>query len=279
MSESTQGGDLICRCVSLATQSSASGFIEGERVIAMCVQGGISLTLASTLQEFAFIPLEVDAISLALASVSGSIVSCSGDHFIVHHCKRSSAASAQHDVAAVPLSQLVWTASPKANLPEVTDASISTCSRARTVVIGSVACIKVFRLQGASEGTYDCIRTLYLPRGMRVVRVSMSAGADHVCWFCETSCLVQLMKLPSDDEDSSPADCAPFHFLHHQPVSFVSWLQPPGSGIRSSDIELDDVIISADVSGCILMSKLMRGDGACSLHAVTCARINVSLPS
>jgi hypothetical protein len=93
MGESRQDGDLICRCVSLAAHASASGYIEGERVIAMCVQGGISLALASTLQEFAFISLKADAISLALASVSGSIVSCTGDDFTVHHCTRSPAAS------------------------------------------------------------------------------------------------------------------------------------------------------------------------------------------
>jgi hypothetical protein len=277
MGESRQDGDLICRCVSLAAHASASGYIEGERVIAMCVQGGISLALASTLQEFAFIPLKADAISLALASVSGSIVSCTGDDFTVHHCTRSPAASTSSDVAAVPLSQLLWTSSPVVSLPQFLDASVATCSHARTIAFSSVGSIKVFRLQDAcdSASNYACIRTLHLPRGMRIVRVSVSAAADHVCWFCESSCLIQLIELPSADETSLPSDCAPVHILHHRPVTFVSWLQPPGSGICGGDIELDDVIISADTSGSIFLSKLMRTEGGYSLLPVTCARINV----
>jgi hypothetical protein len=278
MGESGQGGDVLCRCVSIAAHASASGYIEGERVVATSVHGGISLTLASTMHEFCFIPLKADAISLAIAPMSGSIVTCSHDHFIVHNCTRSPATFASNDIAAVPLSQLVWTASPAVSLSQLTDTVVATCSYARTIAFGSVCSVTVYRLQEASsdvDAAYACIRTLYLPRGMRIVRVSMNATGDHVCWTCDASCLVQLVKLPFGDQDSSLSLCAPAHIMHHRPVTFVSWLQPPGAGMSCSDIELDDVIISADVSGCILLSKLMQCEVECGVTAVTCARINV----
>lgn len=278
MGESSQTSDALCRCMSLNSHASASGFIEGERVIAMGARGGISVMLASTMQEFAFIPLEEDVTSLSMAAVSGSIVSCCDYHFIVHSCSRNPSAPAASDVAAVHMSQLSWTSSAAINLPQFADACSASCSHARTIAFGTIGCIKVFRLQSDSSesgAAYACIRTLYLPRGMRATCMSMSAGGDHLCWCCESSCLVQVMTFPYDDEVSSPADSVPFHILHNQPALFASWLHPPGSSIRCSDIELDDVIISADVAGCILLSKLMREEAACSFKAVTCSRINV----
>jgi hypothetical protein len=278
MAESNRDGNPLCRCISLTTQSSANGFIEGERVIALGVQGGISVMLASTMQEFAFIPLEQDATSLSMAAASGSIVSCCDNHFTVHHCSRTPSTPAALDAAAVLMSQLSWTSSSAVNLPQFTEACSASCSLARTVAFGTVGCIKVFRLQSDpadSSPAYVCIRTLYLPRGMRVTRMSMSASGDHLCWCCESSCVVQLMTFSSEDEILVPADSAPFHILHTQHVQFVSWLHPPGASIRSSDIELDDVIVSADVVGCILLSKLMQGEGAYGYRAVTCTRVNV----
>ena len=282
MGDSSQAGDLICRCISLAAHASASGFIEGERVIAMCVLGGISIVLASTMQELAFIPLETDAVSLALASVSGSLIACCSDHFIVHHCMPSPAAQAAPaavNVAAAPLSQRVWNASPAVDLLQFAHACTATCSRARTVAFGTTGCIKVFRLQDAPSdvsATYACIRTLHLPRGMSVTRISVSTNGNYVCWCCEGSCLVQLLQVPAGDEvGCSEASTAPFHIFHTQPVHFVSWLQPPGAGIRCSDLELDDVIISADVGGCILLSKLLQSGGEYSSQAVHCSRVHV----
>jgi hypothetical protein len=280
MGDSSQCGDLICRCISLAAHASASGFIEGERVIAMSVLGGISIVLASTMQELAFIPLEADAVSLALASVSGALVACCPGHFIVHHrapYPAAQLAAASAGVATAPLSQFLWTACPAVDLLQFTDACTATCSHARTIAFGTTGCIKVFRLQDAPSvsATYACIRTLHLPRGMRVTCISVSTNGNHVCWCCEGSCLVQLLQLPTGDEVPSPVDSAPFHILLAQPVRFVSWLQPPGAGIRCSDLELDDVIISADISGCIVLSKLMQSGGDCLTQAVNCARIHV----